>query len=167
MSTLGEIRMFGGNFAPRGWALCEGQVRQISNNDALYGLINTTYGGDGVTTYKLPDFRGRTPIGVGMAPGLKSSRALGDAGGNHQNVLKTSQVAAHTHPVAIGCNKTTADNADPQDRFPGLAADNNGTLEIKPYGSIPGVQTYMEGDMLKVNNSGGKQPVPNLQPCLG
>ena len=74
---LGEIKMFGGNFAPRGWALCDGQLLAISQNTALFSLLGTTYGGDGRTTFGLPDLRGRTPIHAGNGPGL-SSRRLGE-----------------------------------------------------------------------------------------
>ena len=79
-AMLGEIRLFASNFAPRGWAFCEGQLLPISQNTALFSLLGTTYGGDGRTTFALPDLRGRVPVGVGQAPGLNNVR-LGEKQG--------------------------------------------------------------------------------------
>jgi microcystin-dependent protein len=104
MSTpfIGEIRIFAGNFAPVGWELCNGQIFSISQYDALYALIGTTYGGDGVTTFALPNLQGRVPLHFGTGPGL-SSRVLGQNGGTEQVTLNTSQMPAHTHPpLALG-----------------------------------------------------------------
>ena len=80
-AMIGEVKLFAGNFAPRGWALCEGQLLSISSNSALFSILGTTYGGDGRTTFALPDLRGRTPIAPGTGPGLPTSR-LGDRRGN-------------------------------------------------------------------------------------
>ncbi len=94
---IGEIRMFGGNFAPAGWAFCDGSLLPISENDALYNLIGTTYGGDGQSTFALPDLRSRVPIHVG--PGF----ALGQSGGVETVILTTNQIPAHAHvPQAQG-----------------------------------------------------------------
>lgn len=95
---IGEVILFGGNFAPRGWALCEGQLLQIGSHTALFSILGTTYGGDGETTFGLPDLRGRTPIGPGNGPGL-STYNLGQKGGAEQTVLTTSQLPAHTHQL--------------------------------------------------------------------
>jgi microcystin-dependent protein len=99
MSTpfIGEVRIFAGNFAPVGWSLCNGQILAISQYDALFALIGTTYGGDGVTTFALPDLQCRVPLHFGTGPGL-SSRVLGENSGTEQVTLNTSQMPAHTHP---------------------------------------------------------------------
>jgi microcystin-dependent protein len=99
MSTpfIGEVRIFAGSFAPVGWSLCNGQILAISQYDALFALIGTTYGGDGVTTFALPDLQCRVPLHFGTGPGL-SSRVLGENSGTEQVTLNTSQMPAHTHP---------------------------------------------------------------------
>ena len=93
---VGEIRMFAGNFAPRGWAFCDGQLLAVSQNDALFSLLGTIYGGDGRTTFALPDMRGRIPIHMGSGPGL-SNRQLGSKGGSEKVTLTTNQLPAHGH----------------------------------------------------------------------
>lgn len=93
---LGEIRMFAGNFAPRSWAKCEGQLLPISSNQALFSILGTTYGGDGRTTFALPDMRGRVALGPGTGPGLPNVR-LGQKAGNLQSPLKTTKIATHQH----------------------------------------------------------------------
>jgi microcystin-dependent protein len=97
---IGEIRMFGGNFAPRGWALCDGQLLAISNNQALFSILGTTYGGDGRTTFGLPDLRGRFALHSGTGPGL-SSRRLGDDGGAEQVTLSETEMPGHTHGATV------------------------------------------------------------------
>lgn len=93
---VGEIRLFAGNFAPNGWALCQGQLVSIAENETLYSLIGTTYGGDGQSTFALPDLRGRVPVHQGQAPGL-SLRTMGQAGGAESVTLQPDQTPAHTH----------------------------------------------------------------------
>lgn len=107
---LGEIRMFGGNFPPRGWALCDGQLLPIANNSALFSILGTIYGGDGRTTFALPDLRGRFPMHPGRGPGL-SSRSIGDRGGSE----------THAHPVIDyqGENKVPFDGRNAAADFAG------------------------------------------------
>lgn len=93
---VGEIRMFAGNFAPRGWAFCDGQLLAVSQNDALFSLFGTIYGGDGRTTFGLPDLRGRIPIHAGHGPGL-SSRRLGSKSGSEKVTLTVNQLPSHSH----------------------------------------------------------------------
>jgi microcystin-dependent protein len=93
---VGEIRMFAGNFAPRGWAFCDGQLLAVSQNDALFSLLGTIYGGDGRTTFGLPDLRGRIPIHSGHGPGL-SERRLGAKGGAEKVTLTVNQMPSHGH----------------------------------------------------------------------
>jgi microcystin-dependent protein len=95
---LGEIRMFAGNFAPVGWEFCNGQLLSIAENDALYNLLGTTYGGDGVNTFGMPDLRGRTPMHQGTGNGL-STRILGEITGAESVTLTAAQLPAHYHPV--------------------------------------------------------------------
>lgn len=95
---VGEIRMFAGNFAPRGWAFCDGQLLAISQNDALFSLLGTIYGGDGYTTFGLPDHRGRLALNMGQSSGL-SDRRQGIAIGAEDVTLTTNQIPSHTHPL--------------------------------------------------------------------
>lgn len=93
---VGEIRMFAGNFAPRGWAFCDGQLLAVSQNDALFSLLGTIYGGDGRTTFGLPDMRGRIPLHMGQGPGL-SERRLGSKSGGETVTLTVNQMPSHGH----------------------------------------------------------------------
>jgi len=96
---VGEIRMFAGNFAPQGWALCDGQVLAIADNEVLFQLIGTTYGGDGQQTFAVPDLRSRVPVHQGQGPGL-SPRVIGESGGEEAVTLTTGAMSAHAHPAA-------------------------------------------------------------------
>jgi microcystin-dependent protein len=107
---IGEIRMFGGNFAPAGWALCDGSLVAIAENTALFTLIGTTYGGDGQATFGLPDLRGRIPIHMGQGSGL-SSRQIGENGGSESVTLTPAQLANHSH--AFPASTTAASSGDP------------------------------------------------------
>ena len=95
---IGEISLFASNFAPRGWALCDGQLLPISTNTALFALLGTTYGGDGRTTFGLPDLRGRLPVHAGTGPGL-TQRRLGERSGVEQVTLSTTELPSHGHAV--------------------------------------------------------------------
>ncbi|WP_430974469.1 tail fiber protein, partial [Sunxiuqinia rutila] len=97
---VAQISMFGGNFAPRNWAFCDGQLLAISSHTALFSLLGTTYGGDGRTTFALPDLRGRTPVHAGNGPGL-SPRALGSKFGSEQTTLTTNNLPSHNHTVTV------------------------------------------------------------------
>lgn len=99
MSTpyIGEIRMFAGNFAPAGWAFCDGSLVSISENDTLFTLLGTTYGGDGQNTFALPDLRGRSPLHMGRGPRSTTTYTLGETGGVETVTLSTQQIPQHTH----------------------------------------------------------------------
>ncbi|QBN20166.1 phage tail protein [Flavobacterium nackdongense] len=106
---IGEIRLFAGNFAPYGWAFCDGSLLQISENDTLFALIGTTYGGDGQSTFAVPDLRGRVPIGVGQGAGL-SNRVLGEKIGQETVTITAANVPSHSHTgriVVSNANATT------------------------------------------------------------
>lgn len=109
---VGEIRMFAGNFAPRGWAFCDGQLLAVSQNDALFSLFGTIYGGDGRTTFGLPDLRGRIPIHAGSGPGL-TPRPLGQKSGAENVTLAASELPPHSHNVrastAVGIDNVPTD----------------------------------------------------------
>src|SRR4051794_10683767 len=102
---IGEVIMFAGNFAPRGWALCQGQLLSIAQNTALFSILGTTYGGNGQTTFALPDLRGRVPLGQGQGPGL-SSYVLGEVAGNENVTLISTQMPQHNH--LLNCNSDSA-----------------------------------------------------------
>lgn len=106
---LGEIRYVAFNYAPRGWAVCAGQIIPIRQNTALFALLGVTYGGNGVTTFQLPDFQGRIAVGQGQGPGL-SLYGLGQPGGNESVTLDASQMPPHTHAVAAGSGNGTSAN---------------------------------------------------------
>ena len=112
--TIGTILMFGGNFAPRAWALCEGQLLPIAQNTALFSILGTTYGGDGRTTFGLPDMRGRAPIGTGNGPGLPDVR-LGAKGGTPTVTLTVNNMPSHTHTAAttVGVSSQNASSEEP------------------------------------------------------
>jgi microcystin-dependent protein len=108
--VLAVIWMFGGNFAPRGWALCQGQLLAIAQNQALFSLLGTTYGGDGRTTFGLPDLRGRAPMGEGSGPGL-STRRIGQMGGAENMVLNTNQIPSHSHATAVNVSNAPGEES--------------------------------------------------------
>ncbi|BDS12551.1 phage tail protein [Aureispira anguillae] len=151
---IGEIIMFAGNFAPRGWAFCDGQLLPINQNSALFSILGTIYGGDGRTTFALPDLRGRVAMHPGTGAGL-TPRDLGERGGTEDVVLMTSQIPAHSHNiVAVGLEGNS--NA-PNDHF--LA--NTGAFDSEYSNSTSG-HVYMNSGM--VQNTGGTQPHTNMQP---
>ena len=112
--------MFGGNFAPRGWAFCDGQLLAISSNTALFSILGTTYGGDGRTTFGLPDLRGRVAIHPGNGPGLPNYR-LGQKGGNNLTTLTGANLAPHTHTGRIVASGDAANTNDPTENALALA----------------------------------------------
>ena len=146
---VGEIRLFAGNFAPVGWMFCEGQLLPISENETLFQLIGTTYGGDGESTFALPDLRGRIPIHQG------NGFTLAETGGVENVTLTVNQIAAHSHPA--------------------LATNNNGQ-QSSPGGLVPGRVTgsdiygsdspFVNMAPSMISPTGGSQPHTNFQPYL-
>lgn len=150
---VGEIRMFAGNFAPRGWAFCDGQLLAVSQNDALFSLLGTIYGGDGRTTFGLPDLRGRIPIHAGSGPGL-SPRRLGSKGGEEKVTLTVNQLPSHTHTMQASSQAAT--EALPQNRVPAQSDE--------PFYGVDGpfVNFATQGAL----TIGGSQPHTNVMPFL-
>jgi microcystin-dependent protein len=148
---VGEIRMFAGNFAPAGWMFCEGQLLPISENETLFNLIGTTYGGDGQSTFALPDLRGRVPVHFG------GGFTLAEAGGAETATLTVQQIPAHSHTLAGSSNFATA--ASPQDAVP--AASN--VVNVNAYGTDQPASSVSPNS---VGAAGGSQPHENFQPYV-
>lgn len=150
---LGELRLMSFNFAPKGWAFCDGQLLAISQNQALFALLGTTYGGNGQTTFALPDLRGRAPMHA--ATSFAGSVVLGEAGGAESVTLSASQLPAHTH--ALAASSDLANASVPGGALP--AAKPRGGMNRYAAG---GGDTVMAPSSLA--SAGGSQPHPNLQP---
>ncbi len=159
---IGQIMMFGSNFAPRGWALCDGQLLPIASNTALFSILGTTYGGDGRTTFALPDLRGRVSIHPGNGPGLSSYR-LGERGGVEDVTLNITQIPSHNH-IATGqikCNFSPATPATATSPVNGTFA--NAASEI--YNSAAGTQHMAQNGVdVAVGHTGNNQDHTNIQP---
>jgi len=154
---VAEIRIFTGNFAPKGWAQCDGQLLPISQNTALFSLLGTTYGGDGKSNFALPNLQGCTPLQAGQGPGL-SLYDLGETGGEQTVTLLQTEMPAHSHTVegaALGTKGSPASN----DVFAG--APRGRPAAYAPY-SAPNAVT-----MTTVSPAGGNQPHNNMPPYLG
>lgn len=152
---LAEIRIFAGNFAPKGWALCDGQLMSISQNTALFSLLGTTYGGDGKSTFGLPNLQGRAPMHPGQGPGL-SDHVIGETSGSQTVTLSQSEMPAHNHTA--NCNAGMGDQYAPTGFF--WATDAGGNNE---YASTSDGKVMATG---AVAPAGGNLPHNNLQPYL-
>lgn len=151
---IGEIRMFGGNFAPAGWMFCEGQLLPISENEALFNLIGTTYGGDGQETFALPDLRGRIPIHAGTGS-AGTTYGLSEQGGTESVTLTSAQMPAHAHPLYA--SPAAADQRNPAGAQFALPEE---PLYASPGASPPNLDAGIVGA------GGGNQPHDNMQPYL-
>ena len=149
---LGEIRMFGGNFAPAGWALCDGQLLPISENETLFQLIGTTYGGDGEETFALPNLQSRIPIHFGQGPGLQNYQ-LAEQAGVEEVTLTVQQIPLHGHPP-LGSNSGASSTTPGGNMF--AQGVSNPYSFVSPINMSPQIITPV----------GGSQPHTNLQPFL-
>ncbi|SFU20889.1 Microcystin-dependent protein [Algoriphagus locisalis] len=160
---IGIVKMFAGTFAPRGWAFCNGQLLAISSNSALFSILGTTYGGDGRTTFALPNLMGRVPLGTGQGPGLSSHR-LGDMAGQENVTLNQTEIPQHTHSLqassGVGSVNTATNN------FPA-----GGQIQIDRSSPVYPTNCYATSGGTAMNPqaigvAGGSQPHSNMQPYL-
>jgi microcystin-dependent protein len=161
---IGEIRIFGGNFSPAGWHYCDGSLLSISDYDALFALIGTTYGGDGVTTFALPDLRGRIIVSQGTALS-GTTYAIGSMGGAEQVTLVTNSMPSHSHTFTASTSAGTTTSA--ASNFLAAPVDpttNNKTVELyEPAGTSVTTQAMLPGSITQAGNS---QPHENRMPFL-
>lgn len=151
---VGEIRMFAGNFAPNGWMFCEGQPLPISENEVLFQLIGTTYGGDGQETFNLPNLASRVPIHMGTGPD-GTTYQIGELAGTEQETLTVQQIPNHTHPFTVSTDAATGNN--PSNNVVGKPATIDLYLQDAPTNSM---------NAGSVTPAGGSQPHENTQPFL-
>lgn len=161
---LGEIRIFAGPYVPKGWYLCNGATIPISGNEALYALLGTQWGGDGISSFGLPDLRDRVPIGSGQGPGL-TNRPFGSTGGQETVTLTSAQLPAHTHAFNVSTQDAKLQQAD---QYCGLAkpiCDKDGTVVCFGDASSPSVIRQFATEAIEpagVNT----QPVENMMPSV-
>lgn len=165
---IGEIRIFAGNFAPKAWELCQGQLLNIASNTALFAILGTTYGGNGQTTFGLPDLRGRVPVGTGQGPGL-SNYDLGQVSGVEQGALLTTQLPVHTHPLSNATFAIGAYSGAGNSRNPAGAVFAKEAAGVTQTYSSESADATMAANVLKAGQlgaAGGGQPVSLMQPYL-
>ena len=155
---IAEIIMFGGNFAPRGWALCNGQILPIAQNTALFSLLGTTYGGNGQTTFALPDLRGRVPNNQGQGPGLQNY-SLGQAAGSENETLIASNIPPVPVTITVNANADST-SSKPANNFPAGLSNGNG------YNNASDNSTHWNANALTGTTGGSSIPVNNIQPYL-
>ena len=148
---VGELRIFAGNFAPAGWMFCEGQLLSIAENETLFALIGTTYGGDGQATFALPDLRGRLPIHQG------GGFTLAETGGVESVTLTTGQISAHSHPFLASSNQASSNS--PVNQVPAITQ----AATITPYGTD---NPLVQLNSASIGSVGGSQPHDNMSPYL-
>lgn len=172
--TIGEIRMFAGTFAPRNWAFCAGQLLSISSNTALFSILGTTYGGNGQTTFALPDLRSRVPVGTGQGPGL-TNIVLGQVSGTENVTLLTTQMPAHTHTatatvagsVAIGCVEDSGNTDNPGGNRFAIAPAGTQIYTNAPADGAMAPSAINATANVTIGISGNSQPVPIRNPYMG
>jgi len=180
--TMAEIRLFSGDFAPRSWAFCAGQTLSISTNQALFALLGTTYGGNGVTTFNLPDLRGRTVIGQGVGPGL-SPRSIGEVVGTPTETLTLNQLPAHTHVAQVvagaasgsatlygvnagGGSATPGGNYLAEDNGAGATAYASSGTPVAMHAGSATITNVQAVTTVSIETNGGNQAHSNMQPSL-
>lgn len=160
---VGEIRMFGGSFAPAGWMMCQGQLLPISENETLFQLIGTTYGGDGQSTFGLPDLQGRVPMHMGQGPGISQNYQIGEKAGVESVTLSTQQIPIHNH-AAVATNAQGDTNTPAQTAI--LASMGPaGIAQVPCY--LPFANTNQVAlSAQTIGPTGGSQPHDNMQQYL-
>ena len=160
---IGIIKLFAGNFEPRGWAFCNGQILSIAQNTALFSILGTTYGGNGQTTFALPDLRSRVPLGAGQGIGL-SNYVLGQVSGNESTTMTISNMPMHNHVITgnvkIPVNDSNADADGPVGAYLGTPSESIYSA------STNGFAANADSSTLATGISGGSIPFSNVQPIL-
>ncbi len=165
---IGNVLLFAGNFAPRGWLFCDGQILSISQHTALFSILGTTYGGNGTTTFALPDLRSRVPVGIGQGPGL-SPIVLGQMGGAETVTLNANQIPAHTHTATVAVNAGTDANLSnvATGRVLSSEVKGGGVPPLMYTDSANATQLRAGAATATIAPTGGSQPHSNVQPYLG
>lgn len=160
---IGEIIMFAGNFAPRNWAFCNGQLLPIAQNTALFSILGTMYGGDGQTTFGLPDLRGRVPVGVGSGPGLPPI-VEGQVGGETSHTLIITEMPAHNHTATtqINAQSGAGNSGAPGGKYPAASSTRDSI-----YSDATNATMNANAAQVTVGIAGGSQPHNNMQPYQG
>lgn len=167
--TIGEIRSFGGNFAPMAWALCQGQLMSIAQNTALFSILGTTYGGDGQSTFALPNLCGRVPVGEGSGPGLPTM-TLGESAGSPNVTLTTNQMPQHNHSASAPTATAPAASASTTATPSASLAQGPATLGAAVSKSFGTPNSNLAPPTIgapTIGLAGGSQPHNNMQPYLG
>jgi len=159
---VGEIRMFAGDFAPAGWMLCQGQTLPISGNETLFQLIGTTYGGDGESTFALPNLSSRVPIHIGQGAGGLSNYTIGESGGVETVTLTTQQMPNHTHVLAA--TDTGQQQAPASNTIPAVVTSTKANVHV--YGPPPSPLSGISLHPQTIATAGGSQPHDNMKPFL-
>jgi microcystin-dependent protein len=160
---IGQVMIFGGNFAPVGWAYCRGQLLAISENDALFNLIGTTYGGDGQSTFGLPDLQGRVPVHMGQGPSVTQMYTIGEVAGVEVVTLNTQQIPSHNHPM-MAVTGTAANSASPGGNVLADEALALAQATADTYLPVAGTQIALAPN--SIGPAGGNGPHDNMQPYL-
>lgn len=161
--TIAEIRLFAGNFAPRNWAFCAGQTVAIASNTALFSLLGTTYGGNGQTTFVLPNLQGRVAMGNGNGPGL-TPRSLGQVLGTPNYILQQNEMPAHNHFGNVVASGNGPSTTQPRD---GYLGKNTRALPLENmYAAASDPAVKMDTSGVQIGVTGGSQPHENTQPYL-
>lgn len=159
---IAQILIFAGNFAPRGWAFCHGQILPINQHQALFSIVGTLYGGNGVTTFALPDLRGRVPIGFGQGPGL-SSFSIGNIGGTETTTLTALNLPNHTHAIdPTQSSPSPGKSPDPTGRVPA----NAGTFDNDYIDPTDPDAAPLNTSPASTSSAGSNQPFSNRPPHL-
>jgi microcystin-dependent protein len=165
---LGEIRAVGFNFAPAGWALCDGSLLPIASNTALFSLLGTSFGGNGTTNFGLPDLRGRSPVGFGEGPGLDPV-SLGQKLGQEYVQILASQMPAHTHAASTmdGCSTSNGTQVSPEGNIPAVTVLEDGRTQLASYTDASSANGYSGLSTVKVEPAGGGDALGIRNPSVG
>lgn len=161
---IGIVKLFAGTFAPRGWAFCDGSQLSIAQNSALFSILGTTYGGNGQTTFGLPDLRGRVAVGAGSGPSLQPTQP-GEMAGSASITLTTAQLPAHNHPVQVSSDKAST-NA-PAGNVPAAANGSTPDETVVTVNAYAAANNLVAGSPNAIGQTGNNQPVSVMQPYTG